>query len=483
MATAPAPNITSSATAQPERSYAFEMTVLTSLFFMWGFITCLNDILIPHLKRAFDLNYVQTMLIQFTFFTAYFIMSLPSGTVVKKVGYRRGIVIGLAAAGVGCLLFYPAAGTRSYPLFLSALFVLASGITLLQVAANPYVSILGPPSTASSRLNLSQALNSLGTTIAPFLGSIIILSAASLTTTQFGQLNAEQQAAYKVAEASSVQVPYLVLMGVLFLIAGLFAVIHLPNIEASTTVSDSGASYDSAHKSAWGYRHLVLGAIGIFVYVGAEVSIGSFLVNYLNQPYIAGLKEADAGKFVSLYWGGAMIGRFFGAIRLAHLQPLRRNLLLVLVFLFAIALGYYITRDSSETAIYVGFVAVNLVVFLLAGGKPGKTLSYLAFGAAALVIMTMVFSGAPAMWTVLSVGLFNSIMFPVIFTLAIEQLGRHTGQGSGILCMAIVGGALIPITQGYFADTIGIHHAFFLPVLCYLYIAYYGLKGHVPVAE
>ena len=459
------------------------MTVLTSLFFMWGFITCLNDILIPHLKRAFDLNYVQTMLIQFTFFTAYFIMSLPSGTVVKKVGYRRGIVIGLTAAGVGCLLFYPAAGTRSYPLFLSALFVLASGITLLQVAANPYVSILGPPSTASSRLNLSQALNSLGTTIAPFLGSIIILSAASLTTTQFGQLNAEQQAAYKVAEASSVQVPYLVLMGVLFLIAGLFAVIHLPNIEASTTVSDSGASYDSAHKSAWGYRHLVLGAIGIFVYVGAEVSIGSFLVNYLNQPYIAGLKEADAGKFVSLYWGGAMIGRFFGAIRLAHLQPLRRNLLLVLVFLFAIALGYYITRDSSETAIYVGFVAVNLVVFLLAGGKPGKTLSYLAFGAAALVIMTMVFSGAPAMWTVLSVGLFNSIMFPVIFTLAIEQLGRHTGQGSGILCMAIVGGALIPITQGYFADTIGIHHAFFLPVLCYLYIAYYGLKGHVPVAE
>lgn len=482
MATAPAAATGQVNVAEPNRTYGFELTVLTSLFFMWGFITCLNDILIPHLKRAFDLNYVETMLIQFTFFTAYFIMSLPSGTIVEKIGYKRGIVIGLATAGIGCLLFYPAAGTRSYPLFLSAFFVLASGITLLQVAANPYVSILGPPATASSRLNLTQAFNSLGTTIAPVIGSILILSTANLTTTEFGQLGVDQQAAYKIAEASSVQVPYLVLMAVLFLIAALFAVIKLPAIEASTTVSSTGASYDTVHKSAWGYRHLWLGAIGIFVYVGAEVSIGSFLVNYLSQPFIAGLKEADAGKFVSLYWGGAMIGRFFGSITLANLKAARRNQLMGFVFLFAIALGYYITRDWTETGIYVGFVAVNFVMFLIGSGKPGKTLSILAFAAAALVVMTMVFSGAPAMWTVLAVGLFNSIMFPTIFTLAIEQLGRHTGQGSGILCMAIVGGAIVPVLQGYFADTIGIHHAFFLPVICYLYIAYYGLKGHVPVA-
>ena len=482
MATAPAAATGQANIAEPNKSYGFELTVLTSLFFMWGFITCLNDILIPHLKRAFELNYVETMLIQFTFFTAYFVMSLPSGTIVEKIGYKRGIVIGLATAGIGCLLFYPAAGTRSYPLFLGAFFVLASGITLLQVAANPYVAILGPPSTASSRLNLTQAFNSLGTTIAPVIGSILILSTANLTMMEFGQLLPDQQAAYKIAEASSVQVPYLVLMAVLFLIAAVFAVVHLPKIEASTTVSSTGASYDTVHKSAWGYRHLVLGAIGIFVYVGAEVSIGSFLVNYLNQPYIAGLKEADAGKFVSLYWGGAMIGRFFGSITLANLKTTRRNLLMGFVFLFAIALGYYITRDWTETAIYVGFVAVNFVMFLIGAGKPGKTLSVLAFCAAALVVMTMAFSGAPAMWTVLSVGLFNSIMFPTIFTLAIEQLGRHTGQGSGILCMAIVGGAVLPVLQGYFADTIGIHHAFFLPVLCYLYIAYYGIKGHMPVA-
>ena len=482
MATAPAAASGSTNLAEPDRSYGFELTVLTSLFFMWGFITCLNDILIPHLKRAFDLNYFESMLIQFTFFTAYFVMSLPSGKIVEKIGYRRGIVIGLVTAGIACLLFYPAAGTRSYPLFLGAFFVLASGITLLQVAANPYVSILGPPQTAASRLNLTQALNSLGTTIAPVIGSILILSAASLTATEFGQLSADRQVAYKIAEASSVQIPYLAFMGAFFLIAAVFAIIKLPAIEASTTTSASGSSYDTEHKSAWGYRHLMLGAIGIFLYVGAEVSIGSFLVNYLSQPFIAGLKEADAGKYVALYWGGAMVGRFIGSISLAQLKTTRRNILIGLVFLFAVAFSYYITRDWTETLVYLGFVVANLLVFLVGAGRPGKTLAFLAFGASVLVILTMVFSGAPAMWTVLSVGLFNSIMFPTIFTLAIDQLGRHTGEGSGILCMAIVGGALIPVLQGAFADAIGIHHAFFLPVLCYIYVAYYGLKGHVPVA-
>ncbi|MGA9117880.1 MAG: sugar MFS transporter [Bacteroidota bacterium] len=480
MATGPAAVPGGKNLAIPEKSYAFELTVLTSLFFMWGFITCLNDILIPHLKRAFDLNYLESMLIQFTFFTAYFIMSLPSGKIVEKIGYKRGIVIGLAAAGLGCLLFYPAAGTRSYPLFLSAFFVLASGITLLQVAANPYVAILGPPKTASSRLNLTQAFNSLGTTIAPLIGSILILSAASLTTTEFSQLAPDAQTAYKIAEASSVQVPYLALMAVLFVIAAVFAIVKLPAIEASTTTSESGNAYDTLHKSAWGYRHLVLGAIGIFVYVGAEVSIGSFLVNYLSQPFIAGLKEADAGKYVSLYWGGAMIGRFVGSITLAQLKAARRYMLISIVLVFAVFLAYYITREWTETGIYLGFVLVNLVAFIFGAGKPGQTLALLSFGAAILVVCTMVFSGMPAMWTVLAVGLFNSIMFPTIFTLAVEQLGRHTGEGSGILCMAIVGGALIPLLQGFFADNIGIHHAFFLPVLCYIYIAYYGLKGHVP---
>lgn len=464
-----------------DANYAFALTVLTSLFFMWGFITCLNDILIPHLKAAFGLNYVQTMLIQFTFFTAYFIVSIPSGTIVEKVGYKRGIVIGLIVAGIGCVLFYPAAATRVYGLFLGALFVLASGITLLQVAANPYVAILGSPKTASARLNMTQAFNSLGTTIAPIIGSALILSTAAKSADQIAQLTQDKQIAYMAAEASSVQVPYIGLAAILFIIAAIFAIIKLPEIEAANAESSSGGSHDGMHRSAWGYKHLVLGAIGIFVYVGGEVSIGSFLVNYLSQDFIAGLQEAEAGKYVSLYWGGAMVGRFFGAITLSGKTTTRSYVLLALILPLAFILAYYNTENISDSLIYVAFAVVNLAVFLTTKGNPGRTLAMLAFGAAILVVATMLLSGAPAMWTVLAVGMFNSIMFPTIFTLAIDGLGKHTGQGSGILCAAIVGGALVPVAQGFFADRIGIHHAFFLPVLCYLYIAYYGLKGHIPV--
>jgi len=415
------------------QNYNFALTVLTSLFFMWGFITCLNDILIPHLKAVFTLNYTQVMFIQFSFFTAYAVVSLPAGILVEKIGYKSGIVIGLITAGIGCLLFYPAASMQSYGMFLGALFVLASGITILQVAANPYVAILGKPETASSRLNLTQAFNSLGTTIAPYFGALIILSVAVKTVEDFKTMSTEQISAYKLAESGAVQVPYLGLAAALFVIAAIFAIVKLPKIEASEVGSSGGdgGSFDHHHKSAWGYKHLVLGAIGIFVYVGGEVSIGSFLVNYIGQPFIAGLKESDAGKFVSFYWGGAMIGRFIGS-------------------------------------------AVQRKI------NPGKVLSFNAFVAAALVIISMLTFGQIAMWAILAVGLFNSIMFPTIFTLAIDGLGKHTGQASGILCTAIVGGAILPVVQGFFADNIGIHHAFFVPVLCYMYIAYYGIKGHKP---
>lgn len=429
---APATSMNKS-TNQGDQNYAFALTVLTSLFFMWGFITCLNDILIPHLKAVFELNYTQVMLIQFCFFTAYFVASLPSGKIVEKIGYRKGIVVGLSIAGIGCLMFYPAASAQSYPLFLFAFFVLASGITLLQVAANPYVTILGKPETGASRLNLTQAFNSLGTTIAPYLGSVVILSIAIKSAEELKSLNAIDLAAYHQAHASSVQVPYLFLAAALFVIAAVFALIKLPEIEAASVSSSdgSGGSYDHKHKSAWGYKHLVLGAIGIFVYVGAEVSIGSFLVNFLGQPDIANLKEVDAGKFVSFYWGGAMVGRFIGS-------------------------------------------AVQRKI------NPGMVLGFNSFMAAILVLVAMFFSGNISMWAILLVGLFNSIMFPTIFTLAIDGLGKHTGQGSGILCMAIVGGAIIPVIQGVLADTIGIHHAFILPVVCYMFIAYYGIKGHIP---
>lgn len=427
-----APASTAQGSNNTGKSYLSSLVILTSLFFMWGFLTCLNDILIPHLKAVFELNYTQAMLIQFCFFGAYFIVSFPSGKIVEALGYQKGIVVGLLTAAVGTILFYPAAALRSYPMFLVALFVMASGITLLQVAANPYVAILGKPETASSRLNLTQAFNSLGTTIAPYFGALMILSVVVKTADQLKAMAPQEIESYRLAEAAAVQSPYLLLAFVLFVIAAIFAFIKLPKIEASDAGSSSGsAGFDDKHHSAWGYRHLVFGAIGIFVYVGAEVSIGSFLVNYLGQKEIAGLSEADAGKFVSFYWGGAMIGRFIGS-------------------------------------------AIQRKV------KPGTVLAFNAFMAVALVILTMLTSGAVAMWSILVIGLFNSIMFPTIFTLAIDGLGKHTGEGSGILCMAIVGGAIIPLLQGVLADKIGIHHAFILPVLCYLFIAYYGAKGHVP---
>jgi FHS family L-fucose permease-like MFS transporter len=429
--TAPATVSTTAATsAGPGKNYTAPLAVLTTLFFMWGFLTCLNDIVIPHLKAVFELNYAKAMLIQFAFFTAYFVMSLPSGSIVKRLGYKSGIIIGLVGAGVGCLLFYPAAAVRSYELFLLALFVLASGITLLQVAANPFVAVLGKPETASARLTLSQAFNSLGTTIAPWFGSFLILANAVKSKTEMAQMTPDALTAYRAAEASSVQTPYLGLAGALVLLAVAIALIRLPKIDEGSEGAFTAAG-DEHHKSAWSYRHLVLGAVGIFLYVGAEVAIGSFLVNYFKEPYIGGLPEAQGAKLVSFYWMGAMIGRFIGS--------------------------------------------ATLRLF-----KPGKVLAVHALCASGLTVLTMIATGPVALWSVIAVGLFNSIMFPTIFTLAIDGLGKHTGQGSGILCMAIVGGAIIPVVQGALADAIGVHHCFIIAAACYLFIAWYGVKGYAP---
>ena len=420
-------------TGSEKNPYFGSLTILTSLFFIWGFITCLNDILIPHLKSIFELTYTQAMLIQFCFFAAYFVVSVPSGYLVEKIDYKGGIIAGLSIAGIGCLLFYPAASQHSYSLFLAALFVLASGITLLQVAANPYVTILGSPETASSRLTMTQAFNSLGTTIAPYFGSLFILSAAVKTAEDIKLLDANQLSSYQTAQAAAVQNPYLFIAALLFFIAIIFALIKLPNIKVIDQKPDQSvaSSIDNQHYSAWGYNHLVLGAIAIFLYVGGEVCIGSFLINFMGEPAIAGLAENEAGKYVSFYWGGAMVGRFIGAAVMQKIHP-------------------------------------------------GKVLVFNALAATCLVLITINSSGSIAMWAILSVGLFNSIMFPTIFSLAISGLGSHTGQGSGILCAAIVGGAILPVIQGLFADQIGVQAAFFIPVLCYLYISYYGWKGCIP---
>ena len=399
------------------------MAMVSTLFFAWGFLTCLNDILIPHLKNIFDLNYTEVMLVQFAFFSSYFLFSMPSGKIVEWIGYKRSMVTGLLTMATGALLFVPAASIPSFPVFLSALIVLAAGMTVLQTSANPYVAILGPPRTASSRLNLTQAFNSLGTTVAPKFGSWLILGAAlaPLSAEVLRTMNTGQLHAYRIQQAASVKVPYIGLAIALAMLAVTVGLFKLPVIEYAE-------AHGHATGSIWQHRRLVLGAVAIFVYVGAEVAIGSLMTNYFNQKEIGDLPLQDAAGYLPYYWGGAMVGRFVGS---ALLQKIRTQTLLALNGL-----------------------------------------------AAALLVTASIFTfGHFAMWTLVLVGLFNSIMFPSIFTLAIEGLGPLTGKGSGLLVAAIVGGAIIPELQGLLADKIGIHHAFFLPVICYIYIIFYALKG------
>ena len=387
---------------QPQETQRFAFVAMTCLFFFWGFITVLNDILIPFLKDSFNLNYTQAMLVQFCFFGAYFIVSPFAGKLIDKVGYQQGIVLGLLTTAAGCILFYPSAELNVYVLFLFAFFVLASGITILQVAANPYVAALGPDKTAASRLNLAQAANSLGTTVGPIVGAALILGAAT-------------------ADASAVKGPYLILATLLLLVAIMFRFIKLPRIA-------SVESDESSDASVWNHRSLVLGALAIFLYVGGEVSIGSFLVNYFAESSIGGLSHAEAGEMVAYYWGAAMIGRLVGA------------------------------------------AAMNYVA-------PTKYLSLNALIAIVMIIVSMNSTGSLAMWSILAVGFFNSIMFPTIFTLAVKGLGSLTSKGSGLVCQAIVGGALIPLVQGVAADMIGIQLSFIVPMLCYIYIGWYALRG------
>lgn len=530
--------------------YPMAMGVLTTIFFMWGFLTVLNDILIPHLKTVFELNYARAMLVQFTFFGAYFLMSLPAGRLVAVLGYKKGIVAGLAIAALGAFGFWPAALLHSYGAFLGALFVLATGITVLQVAANPYVALLGPERTSSSRLTLAQAMNSLGTTLGPLFGGLLILSSVSasipdgvrkapetvqlvqtlntappaevlqaiqqapaprlvaaihdaaataldripakevaasvaqlapaqladvldklpgealldtlamqspqqlaalpaerlsgaldkltasrLDATQAAQLatirsaltpeTLQQLQSYRQKQAELVQVPYLGLGIALLVLATGVGLFRLPALTESTERADT---QHHTLLDALRHPHVFFGVLAIFFYVGAEVSIGSFLVNYLSLPEIGHMSEQQASHYVSLYWGGAMVGRLAGSV-------------------------------------------------LLVRYNPRKLLALFAGVAGSLVLTTMLTHGALAMSSVIAIGLFNSIMFPTIFALGIERMGPLTGKASSLLIMAIVGGALLPWVQGNLADQVGIQHAFVLPMLCYGYIVFFGLRG------
>lgn len=449
------------------KSSRFSLILLTSLFFMWGFITVLNDILIPHLKAVFDLSYLEAMLVQFAFFGAYFIgglgyflISMFSGDPISKIGYKNGIIIGLLMSALGTILFYPAAHFQVYGFFLAALFVLGLGFAMLQIAANPYVAILGPEASASSRLNLSQGFNSFGTTIGPILGGYFIFEYFK---------NVENG-------ADSVVVPYLVLTVMLLLLAIMIKGAKLPRfVNATKTIKGAGALK---------FRQLRLGAIAIFLYVGAEVAIGSFLISFLGLEKIAGLSEADASPYVAFYWGGAMIGRFLGAISLSQIDKKKKMSAMLVVSVLAFSVVYlavYLkTSIGFEQIIpYFVFLLLNYFAFIYGRSLAGRTLSIFALAPIALLFVGIFGSHLWAMWAILGIGIFNSIMWSNIFTLAIKGLGDYTSQGSSILVMFIVGGALIPPIQGAVADLVGVQLSFFVPMLSYVYLAYYGWKGHL----
>lgn len=426
------------------KSYKSSFISVTILFFLWGFITVLVDSLVPRLKDVFEMSYAKTVLVQFAFFTAFFVVSLPAGAILTKIGYKKGIVLGLIIMALGCLLFYPAAEYRNFNVFLIGYFTLASGITVLQVAANPYVALLGSEEGASSRLNLSQAFNSLGTTIAPVVGALFLLSDSVKTSEEIDLLNITGKANYYAAEAATVQVPFLLIASFIGILALIFSFIKLPKV-----MEDSPkGGYLALLKN----KLMMLGALGIFVYVGAEVAIGSFLVNYFDDMNLAVIVAENntmmsiantiastfnktfsnsdpkslLGIFIIFYWGGAMIGRFIGA---------------------------YLTKIMS----------------------PGRVLSIFASLAIILIIISINTVGLLSMWSILAVGLFNSIMFPTIFTLTLRGLGDLKAQASGLLCMAIVGGAIIPLAFGSLIDGFGFKTAFILTIVCYGYILYYGM--------
>lgn len=385
---------------EKKNPYARSLMMIASLFFLFGFITCMNDVLVPHLKELFTLTYTQAIMIQFAFFSSYFVFSIPSSKFCEKWGYQRGLFTGLGITAIGAFGFLGSSAFHSFNLFLCSFFVLAGGITLIQVAANPYVTLLGPPETASSRLTLVQAFNSLGTTIAPLVGSYVILSNQTV---------------------GSVEKPYLMIGLALIALAVFVAMAKFPSFK-------SEQKSDVPWSELFANKRLVMGMIGLFTYVGAEVAIGSFLINYLGTDHVLSLTPEIAGRYVAFYWGGAMVGRFLGT-------P------------------------------------------LLAKYKPSMILQLAATGSIVMALLSIFGSGEFAMWTILAVGLFNSIMFPTIFSQSIEGLKRGTEKASGLLCMAIVGGAIIPLIQGFMADHYELRWSFILPIICYVYI--WGFAGYL----
>lgn len=445
-------------------NYTVPLITITLLFFMWGFITCMNDILIPYLKKLFQLTFFESMLVQFCFFGAYFLGSLAYflvsyfyGDPVNKIGYKKGIISGIIVSALGCVLFYPAATFSAYGLFLGALFVLGLGFTILQITANAYVSLLGTEDSASSRLNMTQAFNAFGTTIAPILGGFLIFGSS---------------ADHEIT-AEATRIPYVVFAGILLLVALLIYNVKLPSFQAEEEVETKGLG-------ALKFPQLKLGVLGIFCYVGGEVAVGSFIISFLEKDYIMGLSEAVSKNYLAMYWGGAMIGRFLGAISLSHSMSQAKKSLLMIVTAGLVFLLIYSIVDLTfgQMSFFLVFLALNFVAFMIGKSAPARTLAVFAAINVTLLLSAMFNQGEMAMYSILGIGIFNSIMFSNIYTLGISGLGKYTSQGSSLLVMAILGGALVPVIQGAIADSdpvYGVQHSFIVPVLCYCYVLFFGI--------
>lgn len=480
------PSTNAAPTTPNSQTYRTPFAIMSSLFFLWGFMTVFNDVLIPRFKESFTLTYFQAMLVQFAFFGAYFIGSLiyfvisaTKGDPIAKIGYKNGVVLGLLIAALGSALFWPAANAKSYPMFLGALFVVGLGFAMLQIAANPYVTILGPERTASSRLNLAQGFNSVGTTIGPLIGGWLIFQ-------YFAKTGAHG--------VESVKIPYLIFSIIFVVLAGAFFLIRLPHIGEGKMEAGAGALR---------YPHVVLGILAIFMYVGGEVAVGSAIINFLGQTTVAGLTEMEASKFVSLYWGGLLIGRFMGSVELSELKQRSKQLLLVVIPLLAFLLlwaaqsvpldeirggdstqlfAHWQDRFVANWAIfkyYLPFIALCWVLFQFGKSLAGRTLFIFSTAVVVLLLIAILTGGKVAMWCVVAVGLFTSIGWSNTFSLAIEGVGVYKSQASSLLVMAILGGALLPPLQGLVADTTkNLQLSFLVPLFAYAYVAFYGLHGH-----
>jgi FHS family L-fucose permease-like MFS transporter len=443
------------------QTYRGPFALMTILFFMWGFMTVWNDILIPRFKEAFTLNYFQAMLVQFAFFgayavgsLAYYIISMFWGDPINRIGYKNGVTIGLLIAAGGSALFYPAAALVSYPFFLVDLFIVGLGFAMLQIAANPYVTILGPERTASSRLNLSQAFNSFGTTIGPIIGGWLIF-------TVFTRPN--------MSGADAVKVPYLCFAVVFGLLALLFRFAHLPNF--------ANSEHPGRGLGALKHPHTVLGMVAIFMYVGGEVTVGSAIVNFLGTPRLGAIPHEAASRFLAFYWGGLMIGRFMGAFSLSDLRGWLKKTLTVVVPVVAFAV-VALTSTFANALHYGVFLVILPVVFLLGSASPQRMLALFSAVIIVLLATGMLTAGGTAMWTILAVGMFCSVMWSNIFSLAIEGLGPLKSQGSSLLVMAILGGAILPPLQGAVADNFGIQNSFIVPMVAFAFITFYGIYGY-----